>query len=615
MEKFYPSRSQQQKRDQKRKSGDNILHEACREGDLSRVQHILTEGHVDLNSREMKHGRTPLMLAATEGHRDVFDLVMSKGGNVSLVDINGDNILHLACLGGHVEIVKYILSQNIADINSRGQYGRTSAMVAATEGQRDVFDLIMSKGGNVSLVDTHGDNILHLACLRGHVEMVKYILSQNIADINSRGQYGRTSAMVAATEGHRDVFDLVMSKGGNVSLVDTHGDNILHLACLRGHVEMVKYILSQKIVDINCRGMYGRTPLMFAATEGHRDVFDLVMSKGGNVSLVDTHGDNTLHLACLRGHAEMVKYILSQKIVDINGRGMYGRTPLMFAAIEGHKDVFDLVMSKGGDVSAFDGNGNNILHLACLGGNVEIVKYILSQNIAEINSRDTYGRTPLMMAAAEEHKDVFDLLVSKGCDVSAFDGNGNNILHLACFEGHVEMVKYILSQNILDINSRGVHGRTSLMFAATEGHKDVFDSVMSKGGDASLVDTHGDNILLLACLGGHAEMVKYILSQNIVDINSRGLYGRTPLMVAVAGGYKDVFDLLVSEGGDVSAVDGNGSTILHVACFCGQVEMVKHILSQGIVDIHAKDKYGHTAAMMAKRRKHMKVYDLIISKG
>ncbi|XP_071094691.1 ankyrin repeat domain-containing protein 50-like [Haliotis cracherodii] len=309
-EKFYPSRSQQQQRDQKKKSGDNILHEACREGDLSRVQHILTEGHVDLISREKEHGKTPLMLAARWGKRDVFDLVVSKGGIASLVDINGDNILHLACLGGHVEMVKYILSQNIVDINSRGVYERTPLMFAATEGHRDVFDLVMSIGGNASLVDINGDNILHLACLGGYVEIVKYILSQNIADINSRGLYGRTLLMFAATEGHRDVFDLVMSKVGNASLVDINGYKILHLACLRGHVEMVKYILSQKIVDINGRGMYGRTPLMFAATEGHRDVFDLVMSKGGDVSAVDRNGDNILHVACIEGHVEMVKYIL-----------------------------------------------------------------------------------------------------------------------------------------------------------------------------------------------------------------------------------------------------------------------------------------------------------------
>ncbi|XP_071114948.1 serine/threonine-protein phosphatase 6 regulatory ankyrin repeat subunit C-like [Haliotis cracherodii] len=194
--------------------------------------------------------------------------------------------------------------------------------------------------------------------------------------------------MVAARRGHRDVFDVVMRKGGNASLVDIHGDNILHLACLGGNVEMVKYILTQNISDINCRGFYGRTPLMFAATEGHRDMFDVVMRKGGNASLVDINGENILHSACLGGNVEMVKYILSQNISDINCKRVDGRTPLLVAAAEGHKDVFDLLLSKGDDVSAVDGDGSTILHVACFCGQVEMLKHILSQDIVDIHAKD-----------------------------------------------------------------------------------------------------------------------------------------------------------------------------------------------------------------------------------
>ncbi|XP_048253970.1 probable palmitoyltransferase AKR2 [Haliotis rufescens] len=279
-EKFYPSSSQQQKRDQKRKSGDNILHEACREGDVSRVQYILTEGHVDLNSREKEHRMTPLMLAARWGETEVFDLVMSKGGNASLVDINGDNILHLACLGGHVEMVRYIASQKIVDINSRGVYGRTPLMFAAIKGHRGVFDLVVSTGGNASLVDTNGDNILHLACLGGHVEMVKYILSQKIVDINCRGMVGRTPLMMAAGMGHKRVFDLLVSKGGDVSAVDVNGGTILHMPCFSGHIEMVKHILSQDIVDIHAKDKDGDTAAMIAKRGKHMKVYDLIISQG-----------------------------------------------------------------------------------------------------------------------------------------------------------------------------------------------------------------------------------------------------------------------------------------------------------------------------------------------
>ncbi|XP_048250649.1 uncharacterized protein LOC124152553 [Haliotis rufescens] len=593
---------------------NSILHVACLGGHVDIVKYVLSQNVADINSRG-RYGRTPLMVAAENGHRQVFDLLVREGADVTLVDDGRNNILHVACLGGHVDVVKYVLSQKVTDINSRRQYGRTPLMVAAVKGHRQVFDLLVTQGADVTLVDDGRNNILHVACLGGHVDMVKYVLSQKIVDINSRGKHGRTPLMVAAENGHRQVFDLLVTRGAGVSLVDQLRNNILHVACLGGHVDMAKYIVSQKVTDINSREQCGRTPLMVAAENGHRQVFDLLVTESADVTLVDDDGDNILHVTCVGGHVDMVKYVLSQKIADINSRGQYGGTPLMKAAEMGHRQVFDLLVTQGADVTLGDDDGDNILHVACVGGHVDIVKYVLSQKVADINSRGRYGRTPLMVAAGWRHRQVFDLLVTEGADVASVDDGGDNILHVACLGGHVDMVKYVLSQKIADINSRGQHGRTPLMVAAENGHRQVFDLLVTQGADVALVDDGRDNILHVACVGGHVGMVKYILSQKVADINSRGQFGWTPLMVAAGWRHRQVFDLLVTEGADVSLVDDNGSNILHVACHGGHVDMVKYVLSQKVVDINSRGKYGRTPLMVAAEEGQRQVFDLLVREG
>ncbi|XP_048250462.1 ankyrin repeat domain-containing protein 50-like isoform X5 [Haliotis rufescens] len=530
---------------------DTDLHLACKKGDLDRLTCILSESLVNLNIRG-QYGRTPLMMAAEKGHRQVIDLLVTQGADVSLVDYDRNDILHVACLGGHVDLVKYVLSKKVADINSRGHNGRTPLMKAAQKGHRQVFDLLVTQGADEFLVDENRNDILHFACLGGHVDMVKYVLSQEVADINSRGHNGRTPLMVAAEKGHRQVFDLLMREGADVSLVDYDRNNILHVACLGGHTDMVNYVLSQKVADINSRGKYRRTPLMKTAEKGHRQVFDLLVREGADTSLADENRNNILHVSCLGGHVDMVKYVLSQKVADINSRGKYWRTPLMMAVGAGHRQVFDLLMTQGVDVSLVDDNRNNILHVACRGGHVDMVEYFLSQKVADINSRGQYGRTPLMATAEKGHRQVFDLLVTEGADVCLVDDNRNNILHVACLGGHVDMVKYILSQKVADINSRGKYWGTPLMKTAQKGHKQVFDLLVGEGADVSLVDKNRNNILHVACLGGHVDMVKYVLSKKVADINSRGHNGRTPLMVAAEKRHRQVFDLLVREGADVS---------------------------------------------------------------
>ncbi|XP_048250953.1 uncharacterized protein LOC124123154 isoform X3 [Haliotis rufescens] len=183
------------------------LYDASGRGDLEEVKRPLSLG-VNVNCRVGSW--TPVMRATWDGHRDVVELLMSKGADVSLVDGDGDNILHLACLVGHLETVEFVLSLNVVGINSRGWRSMTPVMRAARWGHRDVVELLVSKGANVSLVDENGDNILHLACIDGHMETVKFVLSLNVVDIDARNNKGRTAADRAR---HTPVLDLLVSSG------------------------------------------------------------------------------------------------------------------------------------------------------------------------------------------------------------------------------------------------------------------------------------------------------------------------------------------------------------------------------------------------------------------
>ncbi|XP_046550205.1 26S proteasome non-ATPase regulatory subunit 10-like, partial [Haliotis rubra] len=249
------------------------LHEACRKGDLNRVNHILSQDLVDINSRDEKQGRTPLMVAAQEGNCRMFDFLISRGANMQEVDNNGNNVLHWACKGGHVDMLECVLRQ----------YGifknvQTSPLIQAVRtGNRDVIEFLVSTGSNVSQVDQFGNTALHWACTGRHVAMVKYLVSQGSVDVNSRNRDGRTALMGAALKGNRNVFEFLVNMGANESHVDDDGHNILHLASSYGRMEMVRHILSQNLVDINARDKDGNTAAMIAK---HESRFHLDSSDG-----------------------------------------------------------------------------------------------------------------------------------------------------------------------------------------------------------------------------------------------------------------------------------------------------------------------------------------------
>ncbi|XP_071094921.1 putative ankyrin repeat protein RF_0381 [Haliotis cracherodii] len=299
-------------------------------------------------------------------------------------------------------------------------------MIAASKGRKDMFDLLLENRADLSLVGNIGNNILHTVCEGGNMELVKHILAQNIVEINSQTDNGWTPAMKAASEGHKEVLKLLVSKGADLSLVNNVDNNILHVAFENRHAEIVKYILTYDLVDVNSRSGEGMTPVMFAALEGSVEMFDFINA------------------------------------VNINGKNVDGKTPVLMAAVRGYKDKFDLLVSEGADLPIVDAKGETILHRVSVVGNVDIVKHALSQKniVQDINRKGEQDRTPVMVAAISGHKEVFDLLVKKGADLTLVDRDGNSILHLAARGVNVDIAKYLLSHNNVDINGKGaeIHG-------------------------------------------------------------------------------------------------------------------------------------------------------------
>mgnify|MGYP000648657340 CR=1 FL=1 len=68
-------------------SGENIWI-AASDGDMNRVVELLESG-VDVNAQD-EQGYSPLHAAVSYGHKDLIELLLQRGGNLSLGDTEGD---------------------------------------------------------------------------------------------------------------------------------------------------------------------------------------------------------------------------------------------------------------------------------------------------------------------------------------------------------------------------------------------------------------------------------------------------------------------------------------------------------------------------------------------
>lgn len=91
-----------------------------------------------------------------------------------------------------------------------------------------------------------------------------------------------------------------------------------------------------------------------------------------------------------------------------------------------------------------------------------------------------------------------------------------------------------------------------LFDAAREGDAGTLRRYLDAGVPATLTNTAGDSLLMLAAYNGHAAVVEDLLSRG-ADGNSANDRGQTPLAGAVFKGYADVAALLVRAGADPDA--------------------------------------------------------------
>ncbi|XP_048245813.1 ankyrin repeat and KH domain-containing protein 1-like [Haliotis rufescens] len=551
----------------------------------------------------------------------VLTRLVEEGADLSLTDKGNSDCLMLACKKGNMSFVKHLLSLKTLDINrKRGSDMQTLVMMAADWGNYDVYNLLVSEGADLSLTDEENRDCLMLACKEGNMSIVKHLLSLKTFDINRKGGSDmQTPVMMAAAVGHYDVYNLLVSEGADLSLTDKYNSDCLMLACKEGNMSIVKHLLSLKTFDINRKGGSDmQTPVMMAAAGGHYDVYNLLVSEGADLSLTDDDNSDCLMLACEGGNMSVVKHLLSLKTFDINRKGGNDmQTPVMMAVKKGHYDMHNLIVSEGPDLSLTDEVNSDCLVLACQGGNMSIVKHLLSPKTFDINRNGGFFmQTPVMIAAAWIHYDVYNLLVSEGADLSLTDKDNSDCLMLACKEGNMSIVKHLLSLKTFDINRKGgFFMQTPVMMAVEKGHYNLYNLLVSHGADLSLTDKYNSDCLTLACKKGNMSILKHLLSLKTFDINRKGgFFMQTPVMMAVDGGHYGVYNLLVSEGADLSLTDTFNRDCLTLACQEGNMSIVKHLLSLKTFDINRKRGFFmQTPVMMAVDGGHYEGADLSLT--
>ena len=392
------------------------------------------------------------------------------------------------------------------------------------------------------------------AARRGDAKKLAALL-RGAVDANAADADGRTALHFAAEAGNVEAAALLLERGGDVAaaMADAlaggpedwatemwdrrrnDGWQPLHFAAAEGHAALVALLLAHT-ADAGAADAFGSTPLFYAARYGHIDAVRAFLDAGVLAGAPCTSdGEAALHAAGSSG----VAALLLERGADAHAADGEGRTPLhRLVECGGDAATLEVLLAAGADVNAADEHGKTPLHIAASSHknpeSAAAVRVLLAAGAhLEAVSSGLFSCRPLHGAASMANLGALRELLRHGADVHARDGNGETALHRACwtplcFENKPGVIKALLDAGA-DVKAVDESGRQPLhLLAGAE--NDAWDEETIR-----------------ICTAGAEASAAYLAAAG-ADLDAADAGGRTPLMNALENPVSPVLRALAHHG-------------------------------------------------------------------
>lgn len=211
--------------------------------------------------------------------------------------------------------------------------------------------------------------------------------------------------------------------------------------------------------------------------------------------------------------------------------------------------------------------------------------------------------TPLLIASANGHDLVVDVLLRNNAKIAIKDGRDATPLHHAAQRGYTEIAKKLLHAGS-DVNARDKLGWTPLMKACYFCNPDIILTLLEAGADIDAETEQGRTALHELCRSPPRINSS---SSSSSSLGANGTFDNEATLAEIAC-------MLIEAGADVNKTDHEHFTPLMFASYHNHPSLALVLLESNCA-VNKTDKQGWTALHWGIDRDHPEIVQLLIDKG
>jgi ankyrin repeat protein len=202
---------------------------------------------------------------------------------------------------GKVDQVNRLLRENPGLLKARDANGASPLLIAIYHQQHDIAKALADASGSIDIFE---------AAALGRVDRIKQLLRDDPSLASAYAPDGFPAVGLAAFFGHLDAVRALIAAGADIHAAAKNSLKVqaIHAAVASKNLDIVRAVLEAG-ADPNAAQQQGFRPMHESGSSGSRELAELLMKYGGDPTLKNDEGKNTITFAREKGHAEFADWL------------------------------------------------------------------------------------------------------------------------------------------------------------------------------------------------------------------------------------------------------------------------------------------------------------------